>query len=90
LSESASVLTTALSARNLAAQTTNNGDPMALHGLDVARTQRRCGARIPEHARHQLRIECQLAARQLTIFERRAPWREDLEASASRLKAGAN
>ena len=36
-----------------------------------------CAARVPEHARHQVRIECQLAPRHLTILERRAPWRED-------------
>lgn len=26
--------------------------------LDVARVQRRCGARVPERARHQVRVEC--------------------------------
>jgi hypothetical protein len=34
--------------------------------------------RVPEHARHQVRVECQVAPRHLTIVERRAPWREDL------------
>ena len=33
---------------------------------------------MPEHARHQVRVECQIAPRHLTIVERRAPWREDL------------
>jgi hypothetical protein len=33
---------------------------------------------VPEHARHQVRVECQIAPRHLTIVERRAPWREDL------------
>jgi len=33
---------------------------------------------VPEHALHQVRLECQVAARHLTIVERRAPWREDL------------
>jgi hypothetical protein len=32
---------------------------------------------VPEHARHQVRVECQIAPRHLTIVERRAPWRED-------------
>jgi Protein of unknown function (DUF3024) len=50
---------------------------MPLPELDVARVQRWCAARVPEHARHQVRIECELAPRHLTIVERRAPWRED-------------
>ena len=50
---------------------------MALPELDVARAQRWCAARVPEHARHQVRLECQLAPQHLTILERRAPWRED-------------
>jgi len=52
-------------------------DPMALPELDAARVQRWCAARVPEHARHQVRIECEIASRHLTIVERRAPWRED-------------
>ena len=51
---------------------------MALPELDIARVQRWCAARVPEHARHQVRVECQIAPRHLTIVERRAPWREDL------------
>jgi hypothetical protein len=50
---------------------------MPLPELDVARVQRWCAARVPEHARHQVRVECELAPRHLTIIERRAPWRED-------------
>jgi len=50
---------------------------MALPELDVARVQRWCAARVPEHARHQVRVECEPAPRHLTIVERRAPWRED-------------
>src|SRR5258708_37524258 len=53
------------------------GDPMTLPELDVARVQRWCAARIPEHARHQVHVACELAPRHLTIVERRAPWRED-------------
>jgi hypothetical protein len=49
---------------------------MALPALDIARAQRWCAARVPEDARHQVRVECQVAARHLTIVERRAPWRE--------------
>jgi hypothetical protein len=51
---------------------------VALPDLDVARVRRWCAARVPEHARRQVRLECQLAPRHLTIVERRAPWREDL------------
>ena len=51
---------------------------MPLPELDVARVQRWCAARVPEHARHEVRVECQLAARHLTIVERRAPWHEDI------------
>ncbi len=50
---------------------------MALPELDVAGVQRWCAARVPEHARHEVRVECQVAPRHLTIVERRAPWRED-------------
>lgn len=51
---------------------------MALPELDIARAQRWCADQVPEHARHQVRIECLVAPRHLTIVERRAPWREDL------------
>jgi hypothetical protein len=36
-----------------------------------------CAARVPEHAGHQVRVECQIASRHRTIVERRAPWRDD-------------
>jgi Protein of unknown function (DUF3024) len=39
--------------------------------------QRWCAARVPEHARRQVRVECEIAPGHLTIVERRAPWRED-------------
>ena len=50
---------------------------MSLPELDVARVQRWCAHRVPEHARHQVRVECEVAPRHLTIVERRAPWREE-------------
>ena len=50
---------------------------MAVPELDVARVQRWCAARVPEHARHQVHVECEIAPRHLTVIERRAPWRED-------------
>ncbi len=54
-----------------------DADPMALPELDVARVQRWCAGRVPEHALHQVRVGCEVAPRHLTIIERRAPWRED-------------
>lgn len=45
--------------------------------LDVARVQRWCAARVPERARHQVRVEAQPATRHITIMERRAPGRDD-------------
>jgi hypothetical protein len=53
-------------------------NPIGLPDLDIARVQRWCAARVPEHARHQVRVDCQIAPRHLTIVERRVPWREDL------------
>lgn len=38
---------------------------------------------MPEHARHQVRVECAIAPRHLTLIERRAPWREDFGPSRS-------
>jgi hypothetical protein len=46
--------------------------------LDVARVQRWCASQIPEHIRSEIRIECGVAARHLTICECRPPWREDV------------
>jgi hypothetical protein len=51
---------------------------MALPELDVARVQRWCAARVPDNVRDQLRIECELGQRHLTIVERRPPWHESL------------
>jgi hypothetical protein len=45
---------------------------MPLPDLDVARVKRWCAARVPEHARHQVRVECETTPRHLTILERRA------------------
>jgi Protein of unknown function (DUF3024) len=42
--------------------------------LDVVRVQRWCRTRVPEHARHQVRIECEVSGRDLTVVERHPPW----------------
>jgi hypothetical protein len=51
----------------------------------VARVQRWCADRVPEHARHQVRIECEIDRLFLTIVERRAPWRADFGPEWTRL-----
>lgn len=40
--------------------------------------------RVPEHVLHEMRVECEVAPRYLTIVERRAPWREDFGPEWSR------
>lgn len=69
--------------RHTARPTAGSTPTPALAGipeLDVARIQRWCAVRVPEHARHQVRVECEIGARNLTILERRAPWRDDVGA----------
>jgi hypothetical protein len=50
---------------------------VALPELDVARVQKWCADRVPERALHQVRVECEVAARHLTVVERRAPYTGD-------------
>jgi hypothetical protein len=45
--------------------------------LDVARVQRWCADQVPEHVRDEIRVECDVAPRHLTICECRPPGRED-------------
>ncbi len=54
---------------------------MALTGLpelDVARVVKYCESRVPGNLRHEIRVECDIEPRHLTICECRPPWREDL------------
>ena len=44
---------------------------------DVARVQRWCRARVPEHVRDEVRVEADAPGRHLTIVECRPPWRAD-------------
>jgi hypothetical protein len=46
--------------------------------LDVARVRRWCELRVPEHVRHQIKVECDVGPRHLTIVECRPPWRKDM------------
>jgi hypothetical protein len=50
----------------------------SLPQLDVARVKRWCRDRVPDHARDQVRVECEVAPRHITIVECRAPWRDDI------------
>lgn len=53
--------------------------------LAVARVQRWCAARVPEHGRHQVRVECEVGRTDLTIVERRTPWRAGIGPEWTRL-----
>jgi Protein of unknown function (DUF3024) len=44
---------------------------------DVARVQRWCWNKVPEHVRDEVRVEVDIAGRHLTIVECRPPWRSD-------------
>ena len=46
--------------------------------LGGVRVQRWCAAQVPEHLRGEIRVECDLATRHLTICECRPPWHDDL------------
>ena len=45
--------------------------------LDVARVRRWCEQRVPAHVRDEIRVECDVAPRHLTIVECRPPWRPE-------------
>ena len=45
--------------------------------LDLARARRWCAQRVPAHLRDEIRVECDVAPRYLTIVECRPPWRQD-------------
>ncbi len=46
--------------------------------MDIARVQRWCRARVPDHVRDKVRVELDVADRHLTIVECRPPWRAGL------------
>ena len=43
----------------------------------MARIRRWCQQRVPEHARSEVAVECDVTPRHLTIVECRPPWRQD-------------
>lgn len=50
----------------------------------MARVRRWCQQRVPEHARGQVTVECDVAPRHLAIVECRPPWRQDTGAEWAR------
>ena len=50
---------------------------MAVSDIDIAKVKRFCDARVPEHARYQVRLDVEVDSRTITIVERRAPWRPE-------------
>lgn len=45
-----------------------------------------CARKVPPHAQHQVRVEYEIRGDAVTIFERRAPWREDFGPEWTKLK----
>ncbi|WP_456506199.1 DUF3024 domain-containing protein [Arthrobacter sp. UYCu723] len=45
--------------------------------LDVARARRWCAERVPARFSDEMRVECDVAARHITILECRPPWDEN-------------
>lgn len=45
-----------------------------------------CAQKVPPHALHQVRVEYEVRGNAVTIFERRAPWREDYGPEWTKLK----
>ena len=56
----------------------DTGQMPGLPELDIVRVRRWCGQRVPEHARDQVRVECDISPRHLTIVEYRPPWRQGI------------
>ena len=50
----------------------------------MARVQRRCRGRVPEHVRDEVSVEVDVADRHLTVVECRPPWRADIGTEWSR------
>ncbi|MFI6573974.1 DUF3024 domain-containing protein [Nocardia fluminea] len=65
-------------ARAVRLRSSNTMSTRGLPDLDVARVQKRCASQVPEQLRGEIRVECDVAPRHLTICECRPPWRDDL------------
>jgi hypothetical protein len=53
-------------------------DDSGLPKRDVAIVEQWCRDRTPDHLTDQIRVECDVADRHLTILDCRPPWREDM------------
>ena len=60
------------------------GEVSGLPETDVARAERWCRARVPEHVRDKLRVEVDISERHLTIVECRPPWHDDVRSDWTR------
>ena len=58
---------------------------LALSELDLARVAKYCDARVPAHARDEIRIEYKVRGKSVTIFDCRPPWHESVGPEWSRL-----
>jgi len=52
---------------------------MALPDTHLRQIARWCERKVPEQARHKVRVEHAVRGSNVTILERRAPWRTDFE-----------
>lgn len=52
-------------------------DGAGLPERDVAIVEQWCREQVPDHLADEIRVECDVAARHLTLLECRPPWRED-------------
>ena len=57
----------------------------AISELDLARVAKYCDAKVPVHARDELRIEYTVRGKSVTIFDCRPPWHESVGPEWSRL-----
>lgn len=52
-------------------------DGAGLPERDVAIVEQWCREQVPDHLADEIRVECDVTARHLTLLECRPPWRED-------------
>ena len=51
--------------------------PGAVPDTDMARIQRYCASQVPAEHQHEIRVECRVRGKTVTIMECRPPWSED-------------
>ena len=57
----------------------------AVPDTDLARIQRYCAAQVPPEHQHEIRVECRVRGKTVTIVECRPPWQEGHEGEWSEL-----